>query len=88
MASTCVAGEVSSTPRMTLQLAAANEGLFYGPRGLAFHDGELYVTDTGNERVQVFTPDGTFVRMFGTIGSDLGNLLEPVGIAVTMTERY
>ncbi len=63
--------------------AAANEGLFYGPRGLAFHNGEVYVTDTGNERVQVFTPDGTFVRMWGTAGSEDGNLLEPVGIAVT-----
>lgn len=62
--------------------AETNESLFYGPRGLAFYNGELYVTDTGNERVQVFTPDGTFVRMFGTTGSDRGNLLEPVGIAV------
>ncbi|MEX2315065.1 MAG: hypothetical protein WD628_05050 [Thermomicrobiales bacterium] len=62
--------------------AATNVGLFYGPRGLAFHDSELYVTDTGNERVQVFTPDGGFVRMFGTTGSEAGNLLEPVGIAV------
>lgn len=62
--------------------AAANDGLFYGPRGLAFHNGELYVTDTGNERVQVFTPDGAFVRKFGTTGSAEGNLLEPVGIAV------
>lgn len=64
-------------------LAATNEGTFYGPRGLAFHDGELYVTDTGNERIQVFTPDGAFVRMWGTTGSADGNLLEPVGIAVT-----
>ena len=63
--------------------ATANESMFYGPRGLAYHKGELYVTDTGNERVQVFAPDGTFVRMWGTTGSDEGNLLEPVGIAVT-----
>lgn len=63
--------------------AETNGGLFYGPRGLAFHNGELYVTDTGNERVQVFTPDGAFVRMWGTTGSGETNLLEPVGIAVT-----
>ncbi|MDQ3548980.1 MAG: NHL repeat-containing protein, partial [Chloroflexota bacterium] len=62
--------------------AATNDSLFYGPRGLAFHDGELYVTDTGNERVQVFTPEGAFVRKWGTSGSGAGNLLEPVGIAV------
>jgi DNA-binding beta-propeller fold protein YncE len=62
--------------------AATNGGQFYGPRGLAFYNGELYVSDTGNERVQVFTPDGAFVRMWGTTGSEQGNLLEPVGIAV------
>jgi DNA-binding beta-propeller fold protein YncE len=65
-------------------LAATQPGSFYGPRGLAFHDGLLYITDTGNERVQVFGPDGTFVRMFGMTGSGAGNLLEPVGIAVAV----
>lgn len=63
--------------------AATNGGMFYGPRGLAIYNGELYVTDTGNERVQVFTLDGAFARMWGTTGSGDGNLLEPVGIAVT-----
>jgi DNA-binding beta-propeller fold protein YncE len=64
-------------------LAEEQTGSFYGPRGIAAHDGLLYVTDTGNERVQVFTEDGAVVRAFGMIGSELGQLLEPVGIAVT-----
>lgn len=59
-----------------------NPGMFYGPRGIAYRDGLVYVTDTGNERVQVFREDGTFVRMFGVTGSGSGQLLEPVGIAV------
>lgn len=62
---------------------ATNPGLFYGPRGIAVHDGLVYVTDTGNERVQVFDLEGEFVRMFGATGSEQGQLLEPVGIAVT-----
>ncbi|MBA2451909.1 MAG: hypothetical protein H0V47_01970, partial [Chloroflexia bacterium] len=62
---------------------ATNPGLFYGPRGIAVHDGLVYVTDTGNERVQIFDLDGEFVSMFGTTGSEAGQLLEPVGIAVT-----
>ncbi|MCO5175658.1 MAG: 6-bladed beta-propeller [Thermomicrobiales bacterium] len=57
-------------------------GMFYGPRGIAIHDGLVYVTDTGNERVEVFETDGTFVRAFGGTGSGDGQLLEPVGIAV------
>ncbi|MCX7683073.1 MAG: TIGR03663 family protein, partial [Anaerolineae bacterium] len=39
---------------------------FYGPRGLAIGpDGNLYVTDTGNKRVQVFAPGGRFVFGWG-----------------------
>ena len=57
-------------------------GLFYGPRSIAISDGEIYVTDTGNERVQVFASDGTFLRAFGGYGTEPGKLLEPVGIAI------
>ena len=63
--------------------AAERPGEFYGPRDIALHDGLLYVTDTGNERVQVFQTDGEFVRMFGHFGTGQGQLTEPVGIAVT-----
>lgn len=58
-------------------------GSFYGPRGIAIHDGLVYVTDTGNERVQVFDLSGEWVRSFGGLGSELGQLIEPVGIAVS-----
>jgi DNA-binding beta-propeller fold protein YncE len=58
-------------------------GLFFGPRGVVVHDGEIFVTDTGNERVQVFATDGTFLRAFGGFGTEPGKLIEPVGIAVT-----
>lgn len=57
-------------------------GLFFGPRSVAVADGEIYVTDTGNERVQVFSSDGTFLRAFGGYGTEPGKLLEPVGIAI------
>lgn len=57
-------------------------GLFFGPRGVALANDEIFVTDTGNERVQVFAPDGTFLRAFGGYGSEPGQLLEPVGIAI------
>jgi len=58
-------------------------GLFFGPRDVAVHDGEIFVTDTGNERVQVFASDGTFLRAFGGYGTEPGKLIEPVGIAVS-----
>ncbi len=58
-------------------------GAFYGPRGVAVApDGTVYVTDTGNKRVQVFTADGVYLRMWGGAGSSPGQLNEPVGIAL------
>lgn len=63
--------------------SSSNPGLFYGPRGIAVHENLVYVTDTGNERVQVFDLEGEFVAMFGTHGSGDGQLLEPVGIAIS-----
>lgn len=57
-------------------------GRFYGPRAVAVSNGEIYVTDTGNERVQVFASDGTFLRTFGGTGSEPGKLREPSGIAI------
>jgi DNA-binding beta-propeller fold protein YncE len=58
-------------------------GRFWGPRSIAIgKDGLVYVTDTGNKRIQVFDANGTFVRTFGSGGTDPGRLNEPVGLAV------
>jgi len=54
----------------------------FGPRDIAVGaDGLLYVTDTGNKRVLVYEPDGSFVRQWGGGGVLEGYLDEPVGIA-------
>jgi DNA-binding beta-propeller fold protein YncE len=58
-------------------------GEFNFPTHLAFAHGELYVTDTLNSRVQVFSPQGEPQgRRFGTRGLYLGNLVRPKGVAV------
>jgi len=44
--------------------------------------GEVYVSDSGNARVQVFTPQGRFVRQFGSYGSGKGQFLAPFDLAV------
>ena len=65
---------------------ARGNGVFYGPRGIAVGpDEELFVTDTGNKRVQVFDTEGNFLREFGGAGSAPGQLNEPVGIEVSST---
>lgn len=47
-------------PRGSLGAFGFPPGLFAGPSGLALHDGELFVADTENHRIQVF--DAELVR--------------------------
>ena len=39
--------------------------------------GMVYVSDSGNSRVQVFTPQGRFIRQFGSYGSGKGQFFLP-----------
>ena len=44
--------------------------------------GMVYVSDSGNARVQVFTPAGRFVRRLGSYGTGKGQFLQPVDLVV------
>jgi hypothetical protein len=53
------------------------------PWGIAVDDqGEVYVADWRNDRIQKFSADGTFQCMFGTSGSADGQFNRPTGVAV------
>jgi DNA-binding beta-propeller fold protein YncE len=43
-------------------------------------DGNLYIVDGGNFRVQVFSQDGEYIRSFGEIGRQGGQFSRPKGI--------
>lgn len=56
----------------------------YGPRAIAIDpEGNLLVTDTGNNRVIKFSPTGQPLASFGTRGAGQGQFQEPVGLAVS-----
>jgi uncharacterized protein (TIGR03663 family) len=58
-------------------------GVFWGPRSIVISSqGEVYVSDTGNKRVQVFDLNGSFRRMLGGEGTQPGQFREPVGVAL------
>ena len=69
--------------RSTGGTAVGEEGFFWGPRDIAIDaTGKVYVTDTGNKRVQVFDPSGKFLAQWGGFGVEDGQMDEPVGIAI------
>lgn len=55
----------------------------WGPRDIAIDDnGLVYISDTGNKRVRVYTSEGEFVRDIGSGGTGDGQLNEPSGLAI------
>ena len=50
-------------------------------------DGDVYVSETGNFRVQRFTADGKPVRTYGEAGARAGAFARPKGIAVDRAGR-
>lgn len=58
-------------------------GDFGAPQGVAVdQDGNVYVTDTMNNRVEIFDADGNFLSTFGKAGDGPGYFARPKGIAV------
>ena len=60
----------------------SSAGMFDGPWGVAGNErNEIAVTDRDNNRVQIFSSDGTYLRSFGSEGDQEGEFNEPTGIA-------
>lgn len=59
------------------------EGEFSFPTSIVFgQDGNLFVIDQINARIEVFTPDGAFVDILGGRGISAGSFVRPKCIAV------
>ena len=70
------------TPGVSTAPGSGRSTIFFGPRAIAIDkQGRLFVTDTGNKRVQVFDGEGNFIAQFGKSGSGEGEFNEPVGIS-------
>jgi DNA-binding beta-propeller fold protein YncE len=66
----------------------SGEGELFHPTNIAVGpDGDIYVVETSNFRVQRFTAEGTPVRTYGSVGSTVGSFARPKGIAVDKAGR-
>lgn len=62
----------------TFGTSGNEEGKFHGPEGVSFDDnGNIYVVDSGNNRVQKFDKDGNYILEFGKSGEYEGQLDRP-----------
>ena len=58
-------------------------GTLSPPEGIAVdQEGNVYVADTANNRIQVFSSNGTFISKWGTFGVADGFFNHPTGIAI------
>jgi sugar lactone lactonase YvrE len=64
--------------------AQAPTGQFNNPTHIAVGvDGSVYISDTGNHRIQVFDATGHLVSAWGSRGDGDGQFNTPLGVAVT-----
>jgi hypothetical protein len=63
---------------------AADTGTFNSPQGIAIDrfGPQVYVVDTNNNRIQVFSSTGMFINVFGSSGISDGEFNTPVAVAV------
>ena len=62
--------------------AGTGNGQFSVPQGVATHaSGDVFVADSGNNRIQKFDNNGVFVTAWGSAGSGNGQFAFPQGVA-------
>jgi len=68
--------------------AGSGEQELFQPTSLALGpDQALYISDSGNFRIQKYSLDGKFMRSYGKIGDAVGHFARPKGIAVDREGR-
>jgi hypothetical protein len=65
-----------------VQKASAEDGLFNQPYDVEINNnGEIFVSDYQNHRIQKFKSDGSFLTNWGGFGTGNGQMAWPAGLA-------
>jgi DNA-binding beta-propeller fold protein YncE len=59
-----------------------NPEYLFSPTNIAVANGKVYVSDTGSATVKVFTVDGQFLGLVGSLGNRPGQFVRPKGVDV------
>ena len=63
-------------------------GALREPVGILVVEDEIFVSDAGNNRIQVYSLDGDFLRAFGSEGDGLGELARPMHLGRSGQTSY
>lgn len=89
-------GDWAGNPKVSLELIRTigdidtndENQAFSSPRDMAVDDaGRIYILDGGNQRIQVFGPDGRYVRTIGRKGQGPGEFASPNSIDIDAAGR-
>jgi len=70
-------------PKLTFGSKGNKKGQFDGPSGITINsNGNIYVCDTSNSRIQIFDSEGNFISTFGLEGNENGQFSCPFGITI------
>lgn len=73
----------------TIGFKGIGEGGLLGPKNIIFDDEDnLYVSDSGNKRINKYKKNGDFLFSFGTAKNDEGTLKSPSGIFYNNKKIY
>ncbi|MBN1348242.1 6-bladed beta-propeller [candidate division KSB1 bacterium] len=64
-----------------------NPAYLFSPTNIVVSNGKIYVSDTGNASIKVFSVDGDYMGMIGTLGNRPGQFVRPKGVAVDSDEN-
>ena len=86
--------EVQVKPRQFRPVLSFGEQILKEPCGVAVNEqDEIGVSDVDNHKIHLFKSDGTHIRSFGGLGTQLGEFNRPAGIAfhgndIIVAEQY
>jgi YD repeat-containing protein len=64
-------------------IAGTGKGQFNSPTGIAIASGDIYVVDSGNDRIEVLSEKGEWANQWGSAGAEAGQFKTPLAIAIS-----